>query len=699
VRRFAEHLRRGDLEGLFKNYSDILLAVLVVAIVGMMIVPLPTFLLDLLLSLNITISVVLLMVAIYVSDALRIASFPTILLITTLFRLGLNVSSTRLILLQADAGEVIRSFGSFVVRGNLVVGAIVFLILTLIQFIVISKGSERVAEVAARFALDAMPGKQMSIDADVRAGVLDQDQARRRRSQLQRESQMYGSMDGAMKFVKGDAIAGIIIIVINIIGGLIIGVVQRDLAPGEALRVYSLLTIGDGLVSQIPALVISTAAGLIVTRVASEDEGGHLGSDIGGQILAQPKAIAIAGGLLLLLALIPGLPKIPFLLLGLVATGVAWSLTRKRAPAPGAAVTPEKARAARAAADELVATGVTPVALELSEDLAAACGVETGSGGRFLTEAIPSLRRTLYGELGVLVPGVRVRRVSGAAPGSWRLRLSEVPVMEGVVPLAKRLAGETPEKLQVLGIAAEPARNPASGRPASWVREEDRDPLAQAGVPTWDAPGVVTLATLAALKRYAHELVGIQEAQALLDALARTHPALVHEVVPKVVPAQLFADVLRRLVEEQVSIRDLRAILGALADWGRAEKDPVLLTEYVRASLKRQLTFQYTQGSRRLLAYLIAPEIEEVVRGAVQKTQTGSYLALEPEMSRDILTCVRKTLASRSPSAPPAVILASMEVRRYLRRLVEIEHPEVPVLSFQELVPDVNVQPVGRIQL
>jgi type III secretion protein V len=695
---FAARLRRGDVEGLLRRYADVLLAVLVVSIVAMMIVPLPTPLLDVLITLNISFGVILLMVAIYVSDALKVATFPTILLVTTLYRLGLNVSSTRLILLQADAGEVIRSFGEFVVRGNFVVGAIIFLVLTLIQFIVIAKGSERVAEVAARFTLDAMPGKQMAIDADLRSGQITQDEARRRRKALGRESQMYGSMDGAMKFVKGDAIAGIIITVINIVGGLIIGVTQRDMAAGDALKTYGLLTIGDGLVSQIPALVISVAAGMIVTRVASEEEGSHLGRDIGTQILAQPKAIAIAAGLLFVLALVPGLPKLPFLLMAGVTGGLAWQLLKR--PAAGAKSAPadlgRPAAAVKPGADEDITAAVAPIALELADDLADACEIARGPDGRLLGEVLPQLRRGLYADLGVVLPALRVRRARGGLPGSWRVRLAEIPVADGIVPVDKRLVAEDAERLQPLGVTAEPARVPGSNRPAAWVRPADEAALAQAGIPALDPVGVLSLSIAATLRRHAHEFVGIQEAQALLDLLEKTHPALVREVVPKISSAQLVADVLRRLVEEGVAIRDLRAILGALAEWGRAEKDPVILTEYVRAALRRQLSFQYARGGRTLAAWLIEPMIEDAIRGAITKTQTGSFLALEPDLSRDVLAAFRRAFVERPAGAPP-VVLTSMEIRRYVKKLVEIEHPDCVVLSYQELAPTINIQPVGRI--
>jgi type III secretion protein V len=687
-------IRQGDVQALFRRYGDIALAGLVVAIVAMMIVPLPTFLLDLLITANITLAVVILLVAIYVSDALRFATFPTLLLITTLYRLALNVSSTRLILLQADAGEVIRSFGDFVVRGNFVVGAVVFLILTIIQFIVISKGSERVAEVAARFTLDAMPGKQMAIDADLRAGAYDLDEARRRRQALQRESQLYGSMDGAMKFVKGDAIAGIIITVINIVGGLVIGVAQRGLDLGEAARIYTILTIGDGLVSQIPALLISTGAGMIVTRVASEEEGGHLGRDVGAQILQQPRALVIAAVLLALLAFV-GLPTVPFLALAAVVGGVAWALVRRGAPARAAA----GAGAGGAGGRPELAPGVTPIALEVAESLTPLIDAETAEG-RLVAELIPQLRETLFTELGVPLPGIRVRgHAADLPPGGYRVRLQEIPMAEGQVPAGRVLALETPERLAALGLTAEPATHPGDGSPAAWVPEGERELCQQAGVTTFDAAGAVLLHLGAVLARYAYEFVGIQETQQLLDQFERTHPALVRELTPKLCSPQLIADVLRRLVEEGLSIRNLRDILQALAEWAPAEKDPVVLTEYVRMALKRYITHKYAGGAPSLVVYLLDGAIEDAVRGAVQHTASGSYLALEPDLSHDILGAIRRALGDGARPGAPPVILTQMEIRRYVKRLVEVEHPRLAVLSYQELTPELNIQPVARIRL
>ncbi len=657
--------RGGELAARLARHGDLALAGIVVAIVAMMIVPLPTPLLDLLLSINIAAAVTVLLVALYVGDALRIATFPTVLLVTTLFRLALEVSATRLVLLRADAGEVIRAFGNFVVAGNLVVGAVIFVILTLVQFIVISKGSERVAEVAARFTLDAMPGKQMSIDAELRAGHIDPVEARRRRAALARESQLFGAMDGAMKFVKGDAIAGIVVLVVNVVGGLIIGVVQRGMEPAVAARTYTILTIGEGLVAQIPALLISTAAGIIVTRVASEDDGsgagqGQLGRDIGRQILAQPKALAIAAALLALLAVVPGLPAAPFLVLAAALGAIAWRLLRVPATTTDesaeASATPEAA-AARArvagadAATMLPPPVLTPIAIEVSAELGARLGpADPKAGGVFVTETVPFVRERLFAELGVPLPVVRLRAgVGGLTGGAFVVRLNEVPLARGEAPLDDARAAATHVGEEVLSL----------------------------------------------MRRYGHEFIGVQETQTLLDGLERTHPALVREVVPKLVSPILLADVLRRLVEEGVSLRNLRDVLGALAEWAPHERDPVALVEHVRAALRRTITFQHAGGGV-LTAFMLDALIEDTIRESIHKTPTGSYLALEPQLSRDIILAVGRALG---PSESGAVLITNAEIRRYVRRLVETEHPTLAVLSYQELAPEAQIRPLGRISL
>ncbi|HEV3030125.1 MAG TPA: flagellar biosynthesis protein FlhA [Polyangia bacterium] len=648
------------------RHADLLLAGVVVAIVAMMIVPLPTPLLDLLLSVNIAAAVTLLLVSLYVSEALKIATFPTLLLLTTLFRLALEISATRLILLRADAGQVIHAFGNFVVAGNLVVGAVIFVILTVVQFIVISKGAERVAEVAARFTLDAMPGKQMSIDAELRAGHIDARTARTRRAALARESQLFGAMDGAMKFIKGDAIAGIIVLAVNVVGGLVIGVLQRGMDVGAAARLYTVLTIGEGLVAQIPALFVSTAAGIIVTRVASEEQesgagGSHLGREVARQVFAQPKALAIAAGLLALLAMVPGLPALPFLALAAAMGAVAWRLLR--APAAANAANSETAAGASdgAGADDAEGTlpspVLTPVAVELSRDLAETLGSPDPKGkGVFMSEVVPRVRERLFAELGLSLPVVCLRAgADGLADGAFVVRLNEVPLARGEI-----------------------AR-------ADW---------AAAGARLGDE-------ILALMRRYGHELVGVQETQALLDGLERTHPALVREVVPKLVSPVLLADVLRRLVEEGISLRNLRDVLGALAEWAPHERDPVVLAEHVRAALRRAITFQHARSGGVLAAYMLDGLIEDAIRGAIHKTPTGSYLALEPQLSRDIMAAVSRVLGPEASAAgaPPFVLLTNAEIRRYVRRLVEPEHPDLAVLSYQELAPEAQIRPLGRISI
>ncbi len=698
--RFAQitqDLRSGNVERVLTQYSDVLLAGFIMSIVGMMIIPLPTALLDLLLTTNVFAATTILMVAIYIQDATRIASFPTILLITTLFRLGLNVSTTRLILLQADAGEVVRAFGAFVAGGNIVVGVVIFLILTIIQFVVITKGAERVAEVSARFTLDALPGKQMSIDADFRAGLFDVHEARRRRSNLQRESQLYGAMDGAMKFVKGDAIAGIIITIINIIGGLSIGVLQRGMEAGKAAQTYSLLTIGDGLVSQIPALLISVAAGIVVTRVASEEAESHLGKDIGTQVLAQPKAIAIVAVLLGLLGLVPGLPTIPFFLLAIVAGGVAWGLFKTRRLAEEAELEDEDA-AEEDGTSEPGYSLTVPVMVQVGDALTEAIDRD-GQGGKILAEKVPELRNSLYFELGVLVPPIQIRGRQEEMGDGFAIYLKEVPVYQASIDLGKRLVDEMAENISIFQIPAEETVNPATGKPAALIKEEDVARAEEAGLRVFEPAELLILHLVGFLRNYAHEFLGLQEVQTMLDQLSDSHPSLVEEVVPKVVNLFLITEVLKRLVQERVSIRDLKAILEALGEWGRIESDPVQLTELVRGSLARSLCFKYARSDGKLLVYTVDAEIQQAITESIRHTTTGNYLGLSPDMQADILESIRRALGDRPPSAPPAVVLCEPDARPYLRRLVELEFPDAAVLSMRELTPELVPQPVGMISI
>ncbi|MDA0712370.1 MAG: type III secretion system export apparatus subunit SctV [bacterium] len=711
---FLSLVAEGNFINILKRYSDLALALLVVLVVGLLIVPVPTFVIDLLICANISIAMIMLLVSLYVTEALELSSFPTILLIATLFRLGINVATARLILLDADAGQVIQAFGEFVVQGNLVVGIVIFLLLMLINMLVISKGSERVAEVAARFTLDAMPGKQMSIDADLRNGSIDLEQARKKRIDLSKESQLFGAMDGAMKYVKGDIIAGIIIFAINIIAGIIIGVFQKGMTSEEAIQTYAILSVGDGLVSIIPAILMSVCAGLIVTRVSSGEKDSNIGKDVANQILAQPKAFAIAAAFIGLIGQIPGLPRVPFTLIALCVGGIAYGLYKNKGRADSgdsgiqtlvksrdkklelekkSAV--EKAKAQEGQTQKMMPV-VTPIALEVASDLVPL----VDDTSNFLGELIPMMRDGLYYELGVRFPGIRVRGNDGTlSPGSYIILLSEIPLVVGKVNINKYLVNDTPDRLRLLGIDATPAQNPANGIACAWIPADKHELAEQAGLTTWDAASYMVLHLSAVLRKNAAEFVGIQEVQNMLDQLDQAYPALVKEVVPKAVSVFQLTDILKRLAEEEILIRDLRAILQALAEWGPVESDPVMLTEQVRAALKRYISHKYSSGQNTLVVYLLDPQIEETIRSSIQHTASGNYLALEPEVTQELLSAVRQEIGNLPPSAQQPVVLTTQEIRRYFRKLVELEFPNLAVLSYQELSPEMNIQPIARISL
>ena len=694
-----------NFNALISRYSDLVLAALVISVLGMIIVPLPTWLLDILISFDLAIGVVILLAALYISDALKIASFPTILLMTTLYRLSLNIAATRLILAQGHAGEVIRAFGSFVVAGNYVVGGILFAIITLINFIVIAKGAERVSEVGARFTLDAMPGKQMSIDADLRAGIINMEQAMERRSVLQRESQLYGAMDGAMKFVKGDAIAGIIITIINLIGGFIIGVVQRGLTFGESVKSYSLLTIGDGLVAQIPALIISVAAGVVVTRVASENKESNLGRDIVSQITAQPKAIAIASLLFAILGFIPGLPKVPFFGMSVFLGVLVFFLFRgKQETAQQASETPREEVVKKAVAkhgDQLPFIMPAPISLEVGGDIIPFVD-DTQDGGRFINELIPLLRHGLYYELGVNFPGIQVRGQTVDMPAEgYAININEIPVAKGKIEKGSILVGETLEQLQLFNITGKETLHPIDNSVVTWISSEYKQIATQAGFRMWDVGEYLILHLSHILRRYAHEFLGVQEVQTMLNELEKTHPALVKELIPKVITVLQLSEMFQRLVQEDISIRDLKNVFATLAQWGEVERDVVALTEHLRAGLKRYITHKYAGQTGTLAVYLLDPEIEETIRGSIRKTDKGNYLALEPEVTQEIVEAVGKEIAGHPlpPGSKPPVILTISEVRRYFRKIIELEFPQLAVLSYQELAESLRIQPIARISI
>ncbi|HVY62672.1 MAG TPA: type III secretion system export apparatus subunit SctV [Planctomycetota bacterium] len=704
----SSFLDKFDMTSLLTKYSDIALAGIVVVVIGMMMVPLPTAVLDVLITANITIGMTILLTALYLTEPVKLSAFPTIILVATMFRLSLEIAATRLILGTGEAGHVIRQFGEFVAGGNLVVGGVVFMIITIVQFLVIAKGSERISEVAARFTLDAMPGKQMSIDADLRAGAFDLDTARQKRRALERESQFYGSMDGAMKFVKGDTIAGLIITAINIIGGLIIGITMHGMSAADAAGTYTILTIGEGLVSQISALLVSTSAGMVTTRVVSEDQaGGNLGKEIGNQLLDQPKALMIAAGFLLTIGLFTPLPLAPFALLGGTVGSIGYAIHRGRskmatmAAAGGGGAAPGAAGGAKAGEGKDIAMTAhpSPVTLEVSAALTPFVDVEKGKGKEFM-ELVGLLRRTLYDELGIRAPAVRIRGdAAHLAPGAWGVRIFDVPLFRGTVPEGFGFVADSPSKFALLGVPAQPAVDPRSGREASFVPLDAKERLEQMRLEFFEPDRYLVMELGVAMKRHAADFLGIQEVQSLLDEVTRAIPALVKEVIPKLVPVTSLAEILQRLVQEEISIRDVRGILQSLARWGQVEKDPATLAEYVRSDLKQQISFKFSNGNRELSVYLLDPAIEGAIRSAIQRTAQGSYLALDPDTARKILAAARKTLGNLPATATRPIVLTAVDVRRYLKKLLELDMPQVVVLSYQEISPLLQVQPIGRITM
>jgi len=675
------------------KYSDILVAVAIITIVVMMIIPLPTFLLDLFLSFNITFSLIIVMVAIYNTEPLDFSVFPSLLLITTLFRLALNVSSTRLILLEGYAGEVITAFGNFVVGGNAVVGFIVFVILIIIQFIAITKGAERVAEVAARFTLDAMPGKQMSIDADLNAGLISDSDARLRRKKIQREADFYGAMDGASKFVKGDAIAAIIIIIINIVGGFLIGMEQRNMELTQALQAYTLLTVGEGLVNQIPALLISTATGLMVTRAASES---NLGHDIATQILTNPRMFFIAGGVLLLLGLVPGLPGFPFFVLGLSGIGIGYVLKKtaqSQADEQVNQLEQKEMEEVRKPENIVALLQVDPMELEIGYSLIPI--VDVSQGGDLLDRVV-MIRRQCALELGLIVPTIRIRDNIQLKPNIYVIKLRGVEIAKGELMLDHYMAmnpGTVFDEIQ--GIATV---EPAFGLPALWIQESLREQAELSGYTVVDPVSVLATHLTEVIKSHADEILGRQEVQTLVDAVKQNNPAVVDEVVPSLLSLGDIQKVLANLLRERVSIRDMVTIMETLGDYGSLTKDTELLTEYVRHALSRQISKQHVQNNT-LTCLTVDPQLENTINGAVQRTEQGSYVALEPQVMQAIVASLSSELPKLTNLGYQPLVLTSPAVRMHFRKLTERVAPNLTVLSYAEIEPKIEVQALGMVKL
>jgi flagellar biosynthesis protein FlhA len=675
--------------------SDILMAVLVVGMLVFMVLPLPSFLLDLLLSLNITFSLVILLVGMYILNPLELSSFPSILLLATLFRLSLNIASTRIILLngaegQAAAGKVIQAFGNFVVGGNYFVGIIVFLILVVINFMVITKGAGRISEVAARFTLDAMPGKQMSIDADLNAGLINEAEARARREAIAREAEYYGAMDGANKFVRGDAVAGIVITVINIVAGLLIGVFQNGMPFAEAAATYTILTVGDGLVSQVPALIVSTAAGLIVSRAGAE---ASLGKEIGRQVLFQHRAIGIAAAVLFGFALVPGLPTVPFAILGILAAVVAYSAYRSQADLPAEAeAAPAPEEAAAGGVETLPPLDI--LSLEVGYGLIPLVDVE--QDGELLNR-IKSIRRQVAQEIGILVPPVHIQDNMQLAPGAYGIHLRGNLIARGELTLGHHLAmdpGDASGRLD--GIAT---REPTYGLPAVWIKDEAKEKAIADGYTVVDLATVMTTHISDVITRHAHELLGRQEVQQMLDAVKQTSPKVVEELVPGLLPLGGVVKVLQNLLKEQVPVRDLLAILETLADWAPMTKDLDLLTEYVRQALARTIVRPYLGPDQSLAVVTLEPAIETAVSEAVRRTDHGSFLAMDPARMERIVKALGRPIEAFAQRNAQPVVLASSQTRPHFRKLVERFVPNLAVLSYDEVVHCPRIQSLGTVEL
>jgi type III secretion protein V len=678
--------------------GDLAIATLVLVAIVMMIVPLPTPVVDVLITGNIAAGVLILLVSFYIAEPLELSSLPSVILIATLFRLAITITTARLILLQADAGEIITAFGSFVVGGNVAVGLIVFLIITVAQFVVITKGAERVAEVAARFSLDALPGKQMSIDSDLRGGNIDQDEARRLRRRLGQESHLYGAMDGAMKFVRGDAVASLVIIVVNLIGGLSIGTMQHGLSLSAAAETYSLLTVGDGLVAQIPALLVSVAAGTLVTRVASTDRI-DLGTEISRQLLRDPRALFLGGVIMLGLAFIPGFPWPAFIALA-VAFAVTGYLSRRQgakeeavpAPAPAGAVPALKSEGAQAGLPRPGGSEVTKpryrMAVCIGQELRRRVSPENFSS------EIAQVRQRLAADLGMDPPPVDLRIDQGMPPDRFRIELEGVPVIENDVPADHLLVDSDPADLELLGIPSVPGPRIAGRRAAVWVEERHQAALAGVGIEASSPPAVLARWLAQALRRYATQFVGIQETREILVRTEKEYPELMKEVM-KTSSTQKIAEILRRLLDENVPIDNMRLILEALVEWGPREQDAMLLIEYVRIGLRRQICFRHADRNRVIVAYMLERTAEETLRNSVRSTAVGAFLSIADSAARPIVDRIKRAF-SATPDILP-IVLTSMDVRRHVRNLLVRNDLDVSVLSYQELAPEFSVQPLAAL--
>ncbi len=676
-----------------KRNQDILLGVCVVGILAVLVIPMHTGILDVLLTVNISVGVVVLLATIYIQKPVEFAVFPSLLLVLTLFRLSLNVATTRLILTDAYAGEVIQSFGEFVTRGNYVVGFVIFSILVIIQFVVITRGAGRISEVAARFTLDAMPGKQMGVDADLNAGLITEEQARARRRDIEREADFYGAMDGATKFVRGDAIAAIIIVLVNIVFGLVIGMVFEGMAIMEALQTYTLLTVGDGLVSQVPALLISTAAGLIVTRTVSEE---NLGADLGEQLTRYPRALGTGGALLAVFGLVPGMPTLPFLLiaalLGFLGYQAHLSLQRQAALTQAEEVALEQAPPEEEPSRPEDFLAVDPIKVELGYALIPLA--DTRQGGDLLSR-VQVLRQQVAARMGFIVPVVRIVDNMRLRPNEYRIKLRENEVARYDL-LADHFLAMNPGLVEeeIEGI---PTEEPAFGLRALWVSKANRDRAERMGYTIVEPSAVLATHLTEIITAYAPELLSRQDVQNLIDNLKERSPSVVDELIPGILSLGEVQKVLQNLLRERVSIRNLETILEVLADFAPRTKDPEVLTEYVRHGLARQISADYTDEEHALRVVTLSPEVEREILEAVRQGETSDYLPVEPARADAIAKAATEAVQPLVAAGYDPVLLTPAQIRRFVKRMVERVAPRIVVLSFNEIDPAVRLESGGQV--
>lgn len=675
------------------KFSDLGVLGAVILIVAMLIIPLPTWLLSFLIIINITLSLIVLLTAMNMKEALDFAIFPSVILLLTLFRLGLSISTTRAILTEGDAGDVVDTFGNFVTGGNIVVGLVIFALLVIIQFLVITKGSERVAEVAARFTLDAMPGKQMSIDADLNAGMISEAQARERRAKVSGEADFYGAMDGATKFVKGDAIASIIMVFINLIVGMVIGMMQLGLEFGEAAAQFSKLTVGDGLVSQIPALLISTATGIVVTRAASE---GNLGADITKQLFSQSKLLYVAAVSIALLGLVTPLPDWITLPVAATLAITAFMINRnkKESIEEIQEIEEEVATDTMKSPENVVnLLSVDPIEFEFGYGLIPL--VDTAQGGDLLDRVV-MIRRQLALELGIVIPVVRIRDNIQLQPNEYRIKIKGNELARGELLLDHYLAMSPGDDDSIEGIDT---IEPSFGLPAKWITEQVKEDAEMYGYTVVDPPSVVSTHLTEIIRANAAELLGRQETKQLVDHLRETHSILVDELTPSPLSIGEIQKVLGRLLQENVSVRNLPVIFETMADYSKLTSDTDILTEYVRQALARQITTQHTNGQSTLKVITISGKIEKMLADSIQQTEHGNYLAMDPQDSQNILEAIAKEVERVSFMEQSSILLCSPAVRMYLRQLTERYFPQIPVLSYNELDAAIEIQSVGMVNV